>query len=186
MPDIFLIFSTCLTLDNTDIEEALADVSPGANADHANMNEAVIPENLDQGLFFFFLTFLQFYQEQFNNSIFLRQIVSAQFGAPWLESQGESSSNPRPATRNSRPNVGIQVSFFSVQIWISLNHIILILCASEQRERTANMTIADLVPYFHLKAEEASQQLNICPTTLKILCRKLKLGRWPFRKVRKY
>lgn len=80
------------------------------------------------------------------------------------EGPGESSGNANPnniaAAARQRPSVGIQ------------------------RERTANMGIADLAPYFHMKAEDASKMLNICPTTLKILCRKLELGRWPHRKVK--
>ncbi|MED6206883.1 hypothetical protein PIB30_030765 [Stylosanthes scabra] len=55
---------------------------------------------------------------------------------------------------------------------------------SEQRERSGKMTLDDFAPYFHIPIEEASRQMNICPTVMKKICRREKLQRWPYRKVK--
>ncbi|ONK66149.1 uncharacterized protein A4U43_C06F4640 [Asparagus officinalis] len=98
------------------------------------------------------------------------QVPQAIGNQAWVEGPGESSDNvaaeplgplsPNPPPRPRRLSV------------------------SEQRERTAGMTIMDLLPHFHVRAEEAARRLNICPTTLKIQCRKHKIVRWPYRKVK--
>lgn len=44
--------------------------------------------------------------------------------------------------------------------------------------------LADLARYFHLPINEAAQQLNICTTLLKKLCRNNGVKRWPHRKLK--
>ena len=41
----------------------------------------------------------------------------------------------------------------------------------------------DLAQYFHLPLTEAATQLNICPTTLKKLCRNFGIQRWPYQRM---
>ncbi|XP_057739101.1 uncharacterized protein LOC130956088 isoform X1 [Arachis stenosperma] len=58
------------------------------------------------------------------------------------------------------------------------------LSLSEQRDRAGKMKLDDFAPYFHFPIEEASRQMNICPTVVKKICRKEGLSRWPYRKIK--
>jgi len=51
------------------------------------------------------------------------------------------------------------------------------------RTRPELLTQADLAKHFHKKASAAAQSLAISITTLKKICRRLGIRRWPFRKV---
>ncbi|XP_027356920.1 uncharacterized protein LOC113866238 [Abrus precatorius] len=55
---------------------------------------------------------------------------------------------------------------------------------ASQRERAGRMELSDFSDYFHLPIEEASRQVSLCPTVVKKICRRAKLKRWPYRKVK--
>ncbi|KAF9617430.1 hypothetical protein IFM89_036391 [Coptis chinensis] len=54
-----------------------------------------------------------------------------------------------------------------------------------QRERTGRLKMSDIVKYFDLPIQVASQRLGICPTALKKICRNNRVERWPQRKIQK-
>lgn len=47
--------------------------------------------------------------------------------------------------------------------------------------RAKSLTVEELLPYFDLPIEKASNELRICVTTLKKICRKLGIRKWPHR-----
>ncbi|KAL6523957.1 hypothetical protein OROMI_031052 [Orobanche minor] len=55
---------------------------------------------------------------------------------------------------------------------------------ASQRERTGKMKLSDLAGYFHLPINAASNEMKICPSALKNICRKEGLSRWPYRKIK--
>lgn len=56
-----------------------------------------------------------------------------------------------------------------------------ILCPQPERKNDTSMEV--LARFFHLPINEASKALGICSTSLKKICRKHGLVRWPHRKV---
>lgn len=52
-----------------------------------------------------------------------------------------------------------------------------------QRERTAKMQLEEIAKYFHLPLTEAAKELQICTSSLKAICRRYRIARWPQRKV---
>ena len=46
------------------------------------------------------------------------------------------------------------------------------------------LTIEELSNYFHLPINEVSQELGVCTTVLKKLCRSNGISRWPHRKIK--
>uniref|UniRef100_A0A0E0MKV9 RWP-RK domain-containing protein n=1 Tax=Oryza punctata TaxID=4537 RepID=A0A0E0MKV9_ORYPU len=53
-----------------------------------------------------------------------------------------------------------------------------------QRERTKQLQLGDIAPYFELPIAKAARKLDVCATALKGICRKHGVLRWPYRKVR--
>ncbi|EAZ20046.1 hypothetical protein OsJ_35645 [Oryza sativa Japonica Group] len=53
-----------------------------------------------------------------------------------------------------------------------------------QREKTKQLQLSDIAPYFELPIAKAAKKLDICATALKGICRKHGVLRWPYRKVR--
>uniref|UniRef100_A0A0E0J865 RWP-RK domain-containing protein n=1 Tax=Oryza nivara TaxID=4536 RepID=A0A0E0J865_ORYNI len=52
------------------------------------------------------------------------------------------------------------------------------------REKTKQLQLSDIAPYFELPIAKAAKKLDICATALKGICRKHGVLRWPYRKVR--
>mmetsp|Transcript_26904 Transcript_26904/g.70764 ORF Transcript_26904/g.70764 Transcript_26904/m.70764 type:complete len:85 (-) Transcript_26904:566-820(-) len=50
-------------------------------------------------------------------------------------------------------------------------------------KETISLTSADLRAMFHLPLAKAACSLDISPSSLKIICRKLGVRKWPFREV---
>jgi len=50
-------------------------------------------------------------------------------------------------------------------------------------EPDKEITLQELIDHFHLPEKAAAKKLNICLTSLKKLCRRNRINRWPFRKV---
>ncbi|XP_065849930.1 uncharacterized protein [Euphorbia lathyris] len=55
---------------------------------------------------------------------------------------------------------------------------------AEQRQRAARMNLRDLKDYFDIPINQASRQLNLCPTVVKKICRRNGMSRWPYRKIK--
>ncbi|KAJ4781241.1 Plant regulator RWP-RK family protein [Rhynchospora pubera] len=55
---------------------------------------------------------------------------------------------------------------------------------AEQRKRTAEMQQREIAKYFHLPLMEAAKELQICTSSLKAICRKHGISRWPQRKIK--
>ncbi|XP_010492488.1 PREDICTED: uncharacterized protein LOC104769865 [Camelina sativa] len=53
-----------------------------------------------------------------------------------------------------------------------------------QRARTKKMTVRDFRMHFHLPIETAADDLDVCPTVIKKICREGGLKRWPYRKIK--
>ncbi|EKX34389.1 hypothetical protein GUITHDRAFT_80613, partial [Guillardia theta CCMP2712] len=49
----------------------------------------------------------------------------------------------------------------------------------------SNITLDQLSHYFHLPEKQVAQELGICLTSLKKICRARGVMRWPFRKLRR-
>jgi hypothetical protein len=45
------------------------------------------------------------------------------------------------------------------------------------------VSLTDLIEHFSMPEKDAAKKLNLCLTSLKKLCRKHMITRWPFRKV---
>ncbi|KAK6912857.1 RWP-RK domain [Dillenia turbinata] len=54
----------------------------------------------------------------------------------------------------------------------------------EQRQRTAKLTMSDLAPHFHITMEKAAEEMSLCTTVIKKLCRRQGVSRWPHRKIK--
>ncbi|KAF3330934.1 Protein RKD5 [Carex littledalei] len=55
---------------------------------------------------------------------------------------------------------------------------------AKQRERTAKMQLEEIAKYFHLPLTEAAKELQICTSSLKAICRRYRIARWPQRKIK--
>ncbi|GLJ32146.1 hypothetical protein SUGI_0647240 [Cryptomeria japonica] len=53
-----------------------------------------------------------------------------------------------------------------------------------QRERTKELRLEDIRPYFNVPIKVASGKMNICETVLKRIRRENGLTRWPYRKIK--
>ncbi|XP_010453763.1 PREDICTED: uncharacterized protein LOC104735633 [Camelina sativa] len=53
-----------------------------------------------------------------------------------------------------------------------------------QRARTKKMTVKDFSEHFHLPIEAAANEMKVCPTVMKKICREGGLMRWPHRKIK--
>lgn len=51
------------------------------------------------------------------------------------------------------------------------------------RQKKSETSIQTLAQYFHLPITKAAEELGICPTVLKKICRKHGIPRWPHRKL---
>eukprot|EP00736_Rhodelphis_marinus_P004770 Rmarinus@m.12275 len=49
---------------------------------------------------------------------------------------------------------------------------------------TSNVTIQDLSAYFHLPINDAAKSMGVCTTSLKKICRRCGISRWPHRKIK--
>lgn len=62
-------------------------------------------------------------------------------------------------------------------------------CAHEQREGMdtrhgkEELTLKEISKHFNTPIQEAAKALGVCPTILKKICRRLGIGRWPYRRV---
>ncbi|KAF5749153.1 hypothetical protein HS088_TW04G01116 [Tripterygium wilfordii] len=52
------------------------------------------------------------------------------------------------------------------------------------RERAKKMKLKDLKDVFHLPINKASEEVDLCPTVVKKICRREGLNRWPHRKIK--
>ena len=50
--------------------------------------------------------------------------------------------------------------------------------------KSKNLTLQDLQPYFGMTLKDAAAELNMGATTLKRVCRKFGISRWPSRKLK--
>ncbi|EKX38944.1 hypothetical protein GUITHDRAFT_115050 [Guillardia theta CCMP2712] len=58
-------------------------------------------------------------------------------------------------------------------------------CTLRCKPRTLDLSMETMSSYFHMPLDEAAKKLGIASTTLKLICRKLGVPRWPYRNVQK-
>lgn len=87
------------------------------------------------------------------------------------------------STQSIRTMKNIQKKILLIKHYYSICVLLLTKFDLFQREKTKQLQLSDIAPYFELPIAKAAKKLDICATALKGICRKHGVLRWPYRKV---